>query len=188
MAILKVTRMGHPVLRTPAQEVSKRELTLPQTQQLIDDMIQTMQDHDGIGLAAPQVHVGKQICIVEIPEDNSSGLQHVPLTVIVNPKVTNDAPSNHIKMWEGCLSIPGLRGQVVRTAKLTMSFWDRKGKERQLKATGYLAGVIQHEVDHLAGILFPDRMDSLATLSFSEEWSRYWQDVDGVDKGSVSFL
>ncbi len=188
MAILKIARMGHPSLRTPAAEVSKREINLPMMQQLVDDMIESMEDHNGIGLAAPQVHVSKKLFVVQVPEiTKAPKIQPFPLTIVFNPKL-NFESDEKIEMWEGCLSIPDIRGKVPRFNKLTMTYLDRKGKEQRLVATGFLSGVIQHETDHLNAILFFDRMTRFETLSFTEEWARYmFEDLDH-DEGTVTFL
>jgi peptide deformylase len=191
MSILKIAKMGHPVLRQKAQEISKRELQLPQVQQLVDDMIETMEDYDGIGLAAPQVHVSKQLFVVQVPEmPRAPHIAPFPLTIVFNPKLTLETKDT-LFIWEGCLSIPGLRGKVPRTQKISLTYLDRKGKEQRLEATGFLAGVVQHEFDHLQGKLFLERMISLESLTFLEEWSRYWtdsEDTRGEDEGQVKFL
>ena len=118
MSILKVAKMGHPVLRKNAEEVSKREISLPQTQQLIADMIESMADHNGVGLAAPQVHVSKQLCMIYVPDmPKLPKIQEFPLTIMFNPKVSLDGET--IDVWEGCLSVPGIRGLVQRRRKVS---------------------------------------------------------------------
>ena len=187
MSILKVARMGHPVLRKDAEEVSKREIALPQTQQLIADMVESMADHDGIGLAAPQVHVSKKLCIIHVPEmPKLPQIQEFPLTVLFNPKLTLSGDT--INIWEGCLSVPGIRGLVPRRLKVHARYLDLKGKERQLEATGFLAAVIQHEVDHLQSTLFVDRVEQKEMLAFTKEWGRYMSEVPDYDEGTVTFL
>ena len=188
MAILKISKMGHPVLRQTAEPFSKREILLPQYQQLAESMVETMHDHDGIGLAAPQIHVPKRVCVIEVPEmQRSPNLGTFPLTFLFNPEMHVE-DSTKIPMWEGCLSIPGVRGHVPRYQKVLVTYLDLKGKERRLEATGFLAGVIQHEIDHLDGILFLDRMRDLRMLSFTEEWSRYLADTPDIQEGKVKFL
>lgn len=187
MAILKVAKLGHPVLRNPSEPYTKQEILLPQTQKLIEDMIETMHDHEGVGLAAPQVHVSKQLFVVEVPETRTGKIKPFPLTIMFNPKFTFKGEEK-IKMWEGCLSVPGLRGLVPRYKHLTLIYLDQKAKEKKLEADGFLAGVLQHESDHLLGKVFLDRMESFSDLAFIEEWGRYMTDIPDHEEGSVKFL
>ena len=187
MAILKVAKLGHPVLRNVAEPYTKPEILLPQTQKFIEDMIETMHDYEGIGLAAPQVHVSKQLFVVEVPETRTPKLKPFPLTIMFNPKFTFKGEEK-IKMWEGCLSVPGFRGLVYRHKHLTLTYLDQKGKEKKLEAYGFLAGVLQHESDHLLGKVYLDRMESLTDLAFIEEWNRYMAETADFEEGYVKFL
>jgi peptide deformylase len=169
MSILKVARMGHPVLRTRARPIELSEIGRPAFQQLIDDMIETMNEYQGIGLAAPQVHQGLRLFVAGTDRPDSE----LPLVAVINPEVT---PIGTVveEDWEGCLSIPDIRGKVPRAAEIKVRGLDRKGKRLELTARSFPARVIQHETDHLDGILFFDRMKSFESLAFMEEYRRYW--------------
>lgn len=174
MSILKVARLGHPVLRKVTANLAQRELQSAAMQKFIDDMIETMKEYDGVGLAADQVHESKQLAVLEVANNpRYPNKPDVPLTVLVNPKVT---PLSDVleEDWEGCLSIPDLRGKVPRYTSVRVQAWDRNGQELDYVATGFHARVIQHEFDHLNGKLYVDRMCDLTTLSFLQEFARYW--------------
>ena len=176
MPILKVSRLGHPVIRTPAEAVPKESITGPQMQRFIDDMIDTMRDYDGVGLAAPQVYISKQIAVIEVQDNRRyPGEGPIPLTVLINPVIRN-ASKKQILEWEGCLSVAELRGQVPRAESLDVEAYNRKGEKVQFHAKGFFARIIQHECDHLAGRVFLDRMPNLLTLTHLHEFMRYWQD------------
>jgi len=168
MSILKVARMGHPVLRTRARALDPAEVRGAAFQKFIDDMMDTMIEYEGIGLAAPQVHEGVRLFVAGI-EGDPGKLKVMPF---VNPVVT---PLADVKAdeWEGCLSIPDIRGRVPRFTHIRLDALDRKGKPFQLELRDFQARVAQHETDHLDGVLFFDRMPSLDSLSFLEEYSRY---------------
>ncbi len=180
MAIRKIARLGEPILRHRASTIPLETLVSAPFQQLVDDMIETMRDADGAGLAAPQVYEGLRVCVVEVKENpRYPGLPPIPLTVFVNPELSTEPgreaplPEGHaVALYEGCLSVPGLRGLVRRPRKAKVRALDRHGKpfERQWEGVG--AAVIQHELDHLDGILFIDRCDS-TTLTFLKEYERY---------------
>lgn len=178
MSILKVARMGHPVLRAKARPLHPSEIRTPAIQQLIDDMFETMKEYQGIGLAAPQVHQGLRIFVAGFPADPGAdeeerGDDDVPPMALINPEITVVGRET-VEDWEGCLSIPDLRGRVPRARRITVSAYNRQGKKIEIAASGYTARVIQHETDHLDGILFFDRMKSFETLTFLEEFGRYW--------------
>ena len=158
MSILKVARLGHPVLRTPARSVEVSELMNDTTQRLIDDMFETMREYQGIGLAAPQVHVGIRLFVAGI-DDPDGGM---PPVVMVNPEIMPIGDSTEDD-WEGCLSIPD------------------DGREHTMTASGFPARVIQHETDHLDGVLFFDRMTSLETLTYLSEFERHSDVSNGVN-------
>ncbi|MCX8071787.1 MAG: peptide deformylase [Candidatus Binatia bacterium] len=173
MAILKVARLGHPVLRQVAAAVTSAEIARPETQRLIDDMVETMIEYDGVGLAAPQVHVSKQIAVYAV--ESNPRYPHapsIPLTVLINPRVTPLGEEQE-EDWEGCLSIPELRGRVPRFARLRVEAFDRHGKRIEYTAEGFHARVLQHEMDHLLGRVYLDRMRSFESLSFLREFFRY---------------
>jgi peptide deformylase len=176
MAILKVARMGHPVLRARARAVDPADIRSPRIQQLIDDMFQTMKEYQGVGLAAPQVHESLRLFVAGFapqPHEDEGEEEHVPLMALINPEIqlVGDAVAEE---WEGCLSIPEIRGRVPRAKQIVVQAYDRRGKRIELRAGGYTARVIQHETDHLDGVLFFDRMRSLETLTYLEEFGRYW--------------
>jgi len=174
MSILKVARLGHPVLRTKAKALERSEIATPAVQQLIDDLIETMQEYHGIGLAAPQVHQGVRIFIAGIEEeDERTGETEIVPLAIVNPEVTA-LGRDLVEDWEGCLSIPDIRGKVPRNRRIRVRGFDRNGEPVDLELEDFAARVVQHEHDHLNGVLFFDRMKSFETLSFLDEYSRYW--------------
>jgi peptide deformylase len=173
MAILKVARLGNPILRKIAEPVSPEGIGAPSIQQLIDDLIETMVEYDGAGLAAPQVHVSQQIVVFEV-EGNPRypDAESVPLTVLINPKIT--PTTQHVEEdWEGCLSVPDLRGKVPRYTQVRVEAYDRRGKRLNYIAKDFHARVAQHECDHLIGKVFLDRMRSMESLSFVHEFMRY---------------
>ncbi len=177
MAIRKVSRMGHPVLRQRAAEISPAQMQSPQMQCLIDDMIETMIDYEGIGLAAPQVFEPLRLIVLGNPDPDPQDEATIPLTVLFNPQFTAQS-SECLDAWEGCLSIPQLRGVVPRSAAVEVQGYDREGQAVVLEAEGLFARVLQHEIDHLDGVLFLDRMADLQTLTFLEEYQRYWLDAE----------
>lgn len=169
MSILKVSRLGHPVLRVEAQRVSPQKLATIAIQKLIDDMMETMVEYYGVGLAAPQVHASLSLAVIESHGHRGD----IPMTVLVNPAVTV-LDEESIEDWEGCLSIPDFRGRVPRWKKLRVDALDRNGKKIQFTAEGFFARVVQHEFDHLMGRVYLDRMPDLKTLSHLAEFQRYW--------------
>jgi peptide deformylase len=179
MAILKIARMGHPVLAHKAAPVP--DPTDPAIARLVEDMVQTMMDADGAGLAAPQVHIPLRIMVFQAPEertdpglDETERFDHTaPLTVLINP-VLEVLDTKMEGGWEGCLSVPGLRGFVRRPAHIRYRGVDPAGKEIARTARGFHARVVQHEYDHLDGILYPQRMDDLSQLIFESE-ARHWR-------------
>ena len=171
MAILKVARMGHPVLRKRTEPLDLAEIGTPRIQRLIDDMFETMHDNQGIGLAGPQVHESIRLFVAGV-DDPDGGMSPV---VVINPEITPIGSAME-EDWEGCLSIPDIRGRVPRAAKIRLRALDRHGRPLALTADGFPARVIQHEIDHLDGVLFFDRMSSFETITFLEEYSRYWAD------------
>jgi peptide deformylase len=173
MSILKVARMGHPVLRAKARTLDKRDIRDATIQKLIDDMIETMAEYHGVGLAAPQVHQGLRLFVAALDgHDDDEEAEPTPIAII-NPEITV-VGSEIVEDWEGCLSIPDVRGRVPRAREIKVRAYDRKGERIELRAHDFTARVIQHETDHLDGVLFFDRMKLFQTLTFLEEYSRYW--------------
>jgi peptide deformylase len=172
MAILKVARIGHPVIRAKSRELTDAEIRSSAVQRLIDDMVATMHEYDGVGLAAPQVHYALRLAVIEVPARDERAEDAVPLTVLVNPRVTT-LGSEALSAYEGCLSVPGLRGVVPRWARVRLEARDREGRPYVAEAENFLARVIQHEYDHLDGIVYIDRMNGMQTLSFLEEFDKH---------------
>jgi peptide deformylase len=169
MSILKVARMGHPVLRERARPVDKSDLKSAGVQKLIDDMIDTMHEYHGVGLAAPQVHEGVRLFVAVLDDDPDSKSETL---VIVNPEIVPNT-SDVEEGWEGCLSIPDIRGMVPRHTDIRLKALDRNGRSIDLTLRNFPARVAQHETDHLDGVLFFDRMKSFQSLTFMDEYSRF---------------
>lgn len=181
MAILKVTRLGHPVLRRVADPVPVKEIAYPETQRLIDDMVETMREYNGVGLAAPQVHASRQIAVLEVESHpRYPDMAQIPLMVIVNPVLTPVGEETATD-WEGCLSIPDLRGMTPRYAAVRLEAYGRKGEQIELVAKDFFARVLQHETDHLNGKVYLDRMGDFSTLSHLQEWMRHWVRNEGAE-------
>jgi peptide deformylase len=185
MSILKVAKLGNPVLRQISQPVPKEAIKSHVIQRLIKDMIATMREYGGVGLAAPQVHESVQIAVIEGLEGTRQGKQKpTQLQVLINPTLTV-VSDELVEDWEGCLSIPDLRGQVPRYREVQVRALGPEGEQVDFRAAGFHARVIQHEHDHLIGKMFLDRMRSFESLSFLAEFTRYWQDKsDGSTEGS----
>lgn len=161
--------MGHPVLRERARPLEKSDLRSPLVQTLIDDMIETMHEYTGVGLAAPQVHAGLRLFVALLEEDPDS---KTTATVVINPEIVPNSAARQ-EGWEGCLSIPDIRGMVPRFTDITVKALDRNGRPFDLRLTKFAARVAQHETDHLDGTLFFDRMTSLTSLTYLDEYSRF---------------
>jgi peptide deformylase len=173
MAILKVARLGHPVLRQAAQPVPIEAIRSADVQRFIDDMVDTMREYDGAGLAANQVHTLLQVAVIEVAGNpRYPDAPQVPLTVLVNPVVT-PLTDEMEEGWEGCLSVPDMRGRVPRYTAVRLEGYDRDAQRVDLVAKDFFARVIQHETDHLNGIVYVDRMRDLSSLSHLAEWQRY---------------
>ena len=196
MTLLKIARMGHPVLRQRAQDIT--DPTAPEIRHLVNDMIETMVDVDGAGLAAPQVHVGLRLVIFKVPPDRAEpaengaedagmeeGAGTAELTILINPDVEPLTDEKTLG-WEGCLSVPGLNGAVPRYTHIRYTGLDLDGNRIDREATGFHARVAQHEIDHLDGILYPMRMTDLKLLTFSEELKYFMAptDEDGAEDGA----
>src|SRR5687768_2945958 len=169
MSILKVARMGHPMLRRRARPLDKAALENPLFQKLIDDMIETMFEYHGVGLAAPQVHEGVRLFVGLLEEEPGPESEAI---AIINPEIVPQGTATS-EGWEGCLSIPDIRGMVPRHSDILVRAHDREAKPIELRLKNFAARVAQHETDHLDGVLFFDRMTSFESLTFLEEYSRY---------------
>jgi len=174
MAILKVAKLGNPILRKTALPVTADECQDPKFQLFLDDMVETMEKLDGIGLAAPQVFQSKQAVVLKstgnarYPEAPDQ-----PLMILINP-VLSDHSEDLIEGWEGCLSVDDLRGKVWRHKKVKLTALDRHMQPLSFEADGFLAVVLQHEIDHLLGKVFLDRMRDFSTLTHLAEFDEYW--------------
>ena len=170
MAVLPIAKVGNPVLRKVASPVLKNVIMTPAFQKLIDDMFETMGENDGIGLAAPQVSRSEQLVVM-----GCEGEAGFPETVLINPKIVFYGPEQ-IEMWEGCLSVDGLRGKVTRPSTIRVEALDRNGKPLDFEVSGLYGVCIQHEMDHLIGKVFLDRMTDLSTLTQLQEFDAYWKE------------
>ena len=187
MALLKIARMGHPVLKVPAQPVTDPKS--PHIAQLVEDMIDTMDDANGTGLAAPQVHVPLRVVVFYVDgaraarEDGGAGDGEggVPLTVLINPKI-EPLGAEKEPGWEGCLSLPGMMGEVSRYTHIRYSALDLNGKLFEREARGFHARVVQHECDHLDGILYPQRIEDMSRFGFNDEVVRSLHANDEADE------
>jgi peptide deformylase len=176
--ILPIARMGHPILVQVAQSVDLNKLD--EANEIVQNMIYTLKPFgDRIGLAAPQVHIPSRIVIFSIPKIEPSArydfdCEEVPFTAMLNPEITflND---KKVKGWEGCISVPGLMGEVERNQSIHYSFYDLKGKKHEREAHGFHARVVQHECDHLDGFLFPMRITDMSRFGFEEEMIKFFK-------------
>lgn len=176
MALLKIAKLGNPILRQIAKAVDLNELEDPESelQTFIDDMIETMHHEGGVGLAAPQVNQSIQIVVLEYAENKRyPGEISIPLTVLINP-VLSDYSKETKDGWESCLSLVDFRGLVPRSTTITLNAYDRNGRKIQKTVSGFEAVVLQHEIDHLQGYVFIDRMKDFTKLSYQEEFEKFW--------------
>ena len=173
MTLRKIATVGHPVLRQKARAVTREELATDVTQAFIDDLVETMRDARGAGLAAIQVYEPIRICVLEVEKNpRYPYAPRIPLTILVNPEL-EPIGDERFDNYEGCLSVPNLRGLVSRNAQVRVRAWDRTGRPLDFVAAGISAGVYQHEVDHLDGVIFLDRVTDTTTLCTWEHFDRY---------------
>jgi len=184
MAVLDIVRLGHPALRTPAQEVAPEEIGSETLQRLIDDLVDTMRAARSVGLSAPQVGAGSQVFVYEVPESPEFPGGPVPLTVVVNPML-HVQPGRQVYDWEGCTSVPDLRGLVPRHPEVRLLGLGRDGEPLDRQAVGLEARIVQHEHDHLNGVVFLDRMRDLRSLAFSAEWESYLSGEEHSEHAAV---
>ncbi len=176
MPLRKIATIGHPVLRESARELTRDELADARAQQLIDDMIDTMRDASGAGIAANQVYAPVRICVIEVDKNPRYPYKpDWPLTVLVNPRLEARTEETFMN-FEGCLSVPNLRGQVPRFTIVRVRALDRRGQELDFEVKGLTAGTFQHELDHLDGKLFVDRVTDTRTLCTWAEYDRFHRD------------
>lgn len=190
MAIKDVLRMGNPILRLKAKPVSLEEIRSDTFKNLIEDMFETMEAEDGIGIAAPQIGISKQVAIIGVPRNNprypeiesteiadeseDEEEKDYEIIVVINPKITV-LDEEKLGFWEGCLSVPGLRGFVERPKKIRVDYLDLDGKEVSREADGFDAIVFQHEIDHLEGFLYLDRVTDTTKISYIEEYLEHFE-------------
>ena len=182
MSILKIARLGHPILYKKSTFV--KNISSSVIKKLITDMTETMLDANGVGLAAPQVHVSKQIIIFRVPKEESKvSEESIEITALINPKLTNisDETDNN---WEGCLSIPGMTGLVKRFSKVRYEGFDMNGNIIKKEAEGLHARIVQHEYDHLMGIMYISRLADNRAFGFSEEIEKFWKSRDEESESS----
>jgi peptide deformylase len=176
MPVRPIVRLGHPALRTLARAVAPETIGTPEVQQLVDDMIETMHEAHGVGLAASQVAVEQQLFVYQAAE--------IPLRVVINPMITPHERELAYD-WEGCLSIPDLRGMVPRHPAVRVQGLDREGRPLDYVVRGFEARIVQHEFDHLNGVVFLDRMRDFRTLSYIDEWGHYLAGGDDPDDTAI---
>jgi peptide deformylase len=175
VTILEIAQLGHPGLRQRAEEVSRDELASPQVQQFIDDLVETMRHANGAGLAATQVLYPKRIAAIEVKDNPRYPYKpNIPLTILVNP-VIEPISGERFDNYEGCLSVPNLRGIVSRHAEVRVTGWDRHGAPFERFVRGLSAGTYQHEVDHLDGLVFVDRVADTKTLCTWAEFDKHYK-------------
>ena len=193
MAIRKVARLGHPVLRAPCRELTRSEIRSPATRRLVRDLRETMEEYAGVGLAAPQVHEPVRLAVIEFDREDAErdlegegrgegkGEEGVSFTVF-NPRTTVLDPSP-AGFWEGCLSVPGMRGYVERPHRVRVDYLDEAAKPAHVVAEGFLATVLQHELDHLDGVLYVDRLADPKLFAFNEEFNRFIAEEEREGEG-----
>lgn len=174
---LEVAKMGNPILRLKAEKIDPARLGSPELLDLVDAMVATMEAEGGIGIAAPQVSRSVQLAVIEIPAESERYQDSEPfeLEVFINPTITVLDATEH-EFWEGCLSVPDLRALVPRPREIRVDYLGLDGEQRSITADGFLATVLQHELDHLEGILFVDRVRDTTTFATIEEYRTHWLD------------
>jgi peptide deformylase len=178
MTVLKIATVGEPVLRTPTRELSLEELGSARWQTFIDDLVETMRDANGAGLAANQVFEDVRVCAIEVraPNPRYPYKPGIPLTVLVNPRITPVGEGTFAN-YEGCLSVPDLRGIVRRHKRVRVQYLDRDGNAHDIEVAGVTAGTYQHEIDHLDGKLFLDRVEDTKTLTTWDAFKRHHEEA-----------
>lgn len=177
MPVRTVLRLGNPLLRRPARDLTPAEIGSPEIQALIQDLIDTQKTSGGIGIAAPQIGASVRVAVIEFDRSNPRyrGMGELERTVLINARITVLDPTPQT-YWEGCLSLPGLRGQVTRPSHIRVDYQDESGTPRSIQAQGFVATVLQHELDHLDGVLFVDRVESrpgATALAFTQEYEQF---------------
>ena len=173
MAVHRVVQLGHPVIRSKATPVLNSEIGTQEFKRLVADLTETMRDYGGVGIAAPQIRVPKRLFVIEVRDAaRYRNAEPFPLTVVLNPSLAVEGTEQKTE-WEGCLSIEGLRGRVPRSTHVLLNGLDAEGSPLTLELQGFPAIVAQHELDHLNGLVYLDRMTSMSSLTFLDEFQRY---------------
>ena len=176
MTVREILHIGHPVLREEAQPVDPAAV-----QDLIDDLVDTMRAANGAGLAANQIGEPVQVCVIEVKDNpRYPDAEAIPLTVLINP-VVSPLTAEMEEGWEGCLSVPDMRGVVPRYTAVRLEAYDREGNRIDVVGKEFFARVLQHETDHLRGLVYLDRMKDLSTLTHLAEWNKYWMGLEEQD-------
>ena len=180
MAVVPVLTIGNPLLRQVARDLTRDEILSEGFRSLLDDMVDTMHQEQGIGIAAPQIGQSVQAAIIEIDAESTRypGQQPFDRRVIINPKISV-VDAGEQGFWEGCLSVPGLRGFVERPRSVRVEYLDENAERRVIEVEGFLATVFQHELDHLQGVLYVDRIRDMTKLATLEDYARFWRDAAG---------
>jgi len=179
--IRPICRMGNPILRLVAEDVKTNAIKSDEIRQLVSDLRDSMKHYGGIGIAAPQIGVSLQVCIIELEKFNRYGEEvSLPFTVFINPKV-EVVDAQEAGYWEGCLSVPGLRGFVERPQQVRITYQNELGENKILEAKGFLATVVQHEFDHLMGKLYIDKIKDSKLLSYQEEFDQFIQANSSIE-------
>ncbi|GJL62855.1 MAG: peptide deformylase [Nitrospirales bacterium] len=175
MALLKIARLGHPAIRAGTEVLTAGACAHHDFQTFLENLVDTMRDAHGVGIAAPQVHVLQRAIAIEVDPHNPRypDYPQIPLTILINPQIV-DHSSETNDDWEGCLSVPDLRGRVPRWTSVHVQAIDREGRTVDFTAEGFFARVLQHEIDHLNGEIFLDRMPDLSTLTHLHEYQQFW--------------
>lgn len=179
MSILKVARMGHPVLRQKCEPIDPKKITGPEVQRLIRDMFETMTEYNGVGLAAPQVHQPVRLAIAGGEMDDEGRPR---FRILINPEIELVDVDTRLGMYEGCLSVPGMTGWVERPAAIRVKAYNHRGELEEFDLEGYAAIVTQHECDHLDGVLYVDRIEDTTRFGFNEEARRYLDIAEDEDE------
>ncbi|UJR79764.1 peptide deformylase [Sandaracinus amylolyticus] len=177
MTIRKIAQIGHPILRERARELTLDEVKSPEIQRFVDDLVETMRDANGAGLAATQVYEPLRICVIEVGENPRYPYKpRIPLTILINPVIEPLSDETFLN-YEGCLSVPNIRGRVRRVAHIRVRAWDRHGQPWEREVKGISAGTFQHEVDHLDGRIFIDRVEDPLSFSTWDNFERHHKDA-----------
>ena len=174
--IRQIVQIGNPALREIANVVEESQIASKQIQGLVDDLIETMRHANGAGLASTQIAVPYRICVIEVNKNPRYPYKpDIPLTILINPEVTF-LTEERVSVYEGCLSVPNMRGKVDRCPEIQIDGYDREGNDVSFISKGISAGTFQHELDHLDGLIYTDRMKDASSLTTIDEFSRYFEE------------